>query len=109
MSTNPPSVATPATPSAMAWCIFMKSPTRPSGKPGRNHISHNGRVRCSGRRRSVSHAQELTHAGNEVQPSADLLSGGLDQDAAIRDGEADHRLLRAAIGAPVAKTAQQWL
>ena len=28
-------------------------------------------------------AQELTETGNEVQPSADVLSGGLDQDATI--------------------------
>jgi hypothetical protein len=47
-STNAPSVATPATPSAIAWCILMKNPTRLSGRPVKNHISHKGRPRWSG-------------------------------------------------------------
>jgi hypothetical protein len=41
----------------MAWCIFMKSPTRWSGRPVRNHISHSGRARANGWRRSVSQAR----------------------------------------------------
>jgi hypothetical protein len=35
-STNAASVATPATPPAMAWCILMNKPTRWSGRPVRN-------------------------------------------------------------------------
>ena len=33
-SRKAPSAATPATPSAIAWCIFMNKPTRPPGRPG---------------------------------------------------------------------------
>jgi hypothetical protein len=55
-SRNAPKAATPATPSATAWCSFINSPTRPCARPGRNHNSHRGRDRSSGRRRSRSHA-----------------------------------------------------
>ena len=56
-SKNAASVATPATPSAMAWCILMKNPTRSSGRPVSSHISHSGRAPSNGRRRSVSQAR----------------------------------------------------
>ena len=48
-----PRVATPAMPSAMAWCMRAYRPIRRSGSPVRNHISHSGRDR-SRRRRSCS-------------------------------------------------------
>jgi hypothetical protein len=42
----------------MAWCIFMNNPTRSPGRPVNNHISHNGRAGCNGRRRRCLAGQE---------------------------------------------------
>ncbi len=53
-SRNSPRVATPAMPSAMAWCMRANRPICRSGSPVRNHISHSGRDRSRRRRRNCS-------------------------------------------------------
>jgi hypothetical protein len=57
----------------------MNNPTRPSGRPGRNHSSHSGRERFSRRCRSfLTRQQELRLIGRRIEREHSDVLGDID-------------------------------
>ena len=92
-SSSAPKAATPAGPSAMAWCSFKNTPTRRSGRPGSSHSSHSGRAGSSASPRQLLRRPAAAAPGRPARPAGGLGRGrrGRSEAASTHSGQPSPR------------------